>query len=265
MESKKIVIIGSGNVAHHLVRKVTSSNHKLLQIYNRSHDSMGSYAEYVDKTSDVYSLSRQADIYIICVRDNAVEAVAKSLSLNGKLVLHTSGSLSIDVLSTASDRFGVLFPIQSFNKNIQVTQTEIPIIYEGNTSEVCQEIKLFAQSISKKTYALSYEDRQKINLAGVLVNNFSNFLFTLASDFLKASDIDFSILHPLIQNTVDKLKLDAPQNLQTGPAFRHDFETMEHHVNMLKSHDNKLIGEIYQLFSEAIMLRYPKENNISKK
>ena len=91
MKSHKVVIIGAGNVAYHLVRSVTSSGNKLIQIYNRTLSNISSTSSS-NITGKLNSISQDGDIYIICVKDIAIEEVAAKLKLGDKLVVHTSGN-----------------------------------------------------------------------------------------------------------------------------------------------------------------------------
>ena len=256
MESKKVVIIGGGNVAYHLIRSITSSGHKLVQIYNRTLSHLSNYSSSVDITGQINSINQDADIYIICVKDTAIPDIAKGLRLKDKLVVHTSGNRSLDLLKECSSKSGVFYPIQSFTKNIPINFKKVPIIIEANNGEVCDELKRFARTISNHVVKLNEQDRMKLNVAGVFVNNFTNHLYTLMQDYLTKENIDFSILQPLIQNTVDKLDLGSPGEMQTGPAIRGDQETINNHLELLKNYPD--LKEIYERLTEKIRKHYSK-------
>ena len=63
----------------------------------------------------------------------------------------------------------------------------------------------------------------------------------------------FSMLSPLIKETVNKLDYLDPFDAQTGPAKRNDVKTMESHLIQLK---NKNYQDIYSLLSKLIGERY---------
>jgi len=253
MNSKKVVIIGGGNVAYHLIRSITSSGHKLVQIYNRTPIKINNASSRADLVTRVNGITLDADIYIVCVKDTAIAEVVSNLRLKDKLVVHTSGNRSINLLSEVSSRIGVFYPIQSFTKEIPIQFKKTPIIIEANTEETLKELELFAKSISNIVKSMDELSRQKLNVAGVFANNFTNHLFTLINDYLKNENIDFKILLPLIQNTVDKLSLGSPHEMQTGPAARSDMATIQNHIEILNSEPE--MKEIYQMMTDRI-LRY---------
>jgi predicted short-subunit dehydrogenase-like oxidoreductase (DUF2520 family) len=60
-----------------------------------------------------------ANLYVIAVSDEAVAEVASQLIVHNKLVVHTAGSVSKDVLKQASRNYGVLYPLQSLRKEMK--------------------------------------------------------------------------------------------------------------------------------------------------
>ena len=58
----------------------------------------------------------------------------------------------------------------------------------------------------------------------------------------------FEILHPLIQETSEKIKTLSPEKAQTGPAIRKDEETIKNHLNLL--HKEQQV--IYKLITQSI-------------
>ena len=71
--------------------------------------------------------------------------------------------------------------------------------------------------------------RLKYHLAATLVNNFTNYLFTVAENFCKKKNISFAILQPLMEETVMRMRNISPAATQTGPAIRNDRLTLEKH------------------------------------
>ena len=108
------VIIGSGNVATVLAKIIQNAGHTIVQVISRNINNAGDLARrlntaYTDKWKDI----ADADIYLIAVSDAAIASISATLQLRGKLILHTSGSVSKDVLENISDKYGVLYPLQS--------------------------------------------------------------------------------------------------------------------------------------------------------
>ena len=246
----KIVIIGAGNVAFHLIKSITNSGHQLVQIYNRTIENIKESTKKIPLSDSIGGIYPNADIYIICVKDNAIEEIANQLKMNNKLVLHTSGNRTMDILQNSSSNYGIFYPIQSFTKEIPLNFKKVPIIIEANNAEALEMLKSFSESISERVIEMNLEKRQKLNIAGVFVNNFTNHLYHLMDEYLDKESIDFSILHPIIQNTVDKIKIKNPRACQTGPAIRNDQETIENQKKILEKEIDLL--KIYNEFTQGI-------------
>jgi hypothetical protein len=99
--------------------------------------------------------------------------------------------------------------------------------------------------------------RKKLHLLASVTANLSNHLYTLAADYCAAEQIDFSILHPIIQDTAQRLSLTAPALNQAGPAFRGDSVTLEQHRELLKAYPSLLA--VYKLLTEDIYRYYHPE------
>jgi predicted short-subunit dehydrogenase-like oxidoreductase (DUF2520 family) len=100
-------------------------------------------------------------------------------------------------------------------------------------------------------YEASQHDRERLHVAGVFTNNFTNLMYTMAAELLKNTHIPFSALLPLIDETAAKIHTLSPHDAQTGPARRGDENVMNHHLSLLTEEQR----EIYRLLSEAIKKR----------
>lgn len=255
MKSYRVVIIGAGNVAYHLIRSVTSSGNKLVQICNRTLGNIQNVSQ-TNITGNLNAITNDADIYIICVKDIAIAEIASKINLGNKLIVHTSGNRSMDLLKGSSSNYGVFYPIQSFTKNIPINFKKIPLIIEANNDQAQEMLVDFARTISEQVILMNEENRQKLNVAGVFVNNFTNYIYSLAFDYLKNENMDFNILQPLIKNTVDKLSLGNPKDMQTGPAVRNDQETIQAHLALLD--DYPQLKDIYKEVTQSIIHYHKK-------
>jgi len=246
----KVIIIGAGNVAYHLTRAIKKlQNIDLVQIYNRS-DKVFVDTLYndLDTTSSFKNL-KDADLYIIAIPDNYIAEISRQLPQN-KLIVHTSGSMPMDVIS--SERKGVFYPLQTFSKAKAVDFTTIPFCLEANTEEDLVLLKNTAKLLTNKVYEINSEQRKSLHVAAVFVNNFTNHLFYQGEAICKKYNVPFEVLVPLIKETVNKLDTLSPKAAQTGPALRNDTKTIATHLKLL---DNKQ-QELYKLLSQSIMETY---------
>lgn len=244
----KVVIIGSGNVAQHLIKAFKKSGKaQLVQAYARTSDKLSHLLDNTLITNNINNLA-EADIYIISVSDDAIAEVSSQLPFSNRLVVHTSGSTGMDHID-AKNRRGVFYPLQTFSKTKELDFNAIPMCLESEQQSDYKTLEDLAKSISSETYSISSVQRQALHVAAVFVNNFTNHLYKIGSDVCNENGIPFNILKPLIQETADKIKTLSPAEAQTGPARRNDKTTIQRHLDFI-SDDNK--KDIYTLLTQSI-------------
>lgn len=246
----EIVIIGTGNTATVLGRKLKEAGHVIAQVYGRNARDASDLAYDLETESTNYwsVVQRDADVYLIAVADIAVKEVIKELDMTDKTIVHTAASVSKEVLKKA-DHYGVFYPLQSLNKN-SGNLPQIPIIIDASDEATFQLLSSLAHSISDKVTVGDDEKRLKLHLAAVLVNNFTNHIYALAEDFCEKEGIDFQLLIPLIDETSMRLHSISPSNAQTGPAIRHDTTTIKDHLNLLAKYPR--LKNLYEVFTDSI-------------
>jgi len=250
----KIVLLGAGNVASHLTTAFLNSKEVcLVQVYNRSIKNIEHLAEQTDITSDLSQL-KEADIYIIAIPDNHITELEAELHLNNKLVVHTSGSVTMGELKR-NTTIGVFYPLQSFSKDKKVDFSTIPICIESNNKSSLKLLEKLADLITDKVYLINSAQRKSLHLAAVFVNNFVNHLYQIGNEVCATNNVPFEILQPLIQETAQKIMSLSPLEAQTGPAKRNDTKTTNKHLAMLPL-DQK---EIYTLLTKNIYKTHGKK------
>jgi len=246
-----IVLIGSGNVAVQLAKNLQKANHvKLLQRYSRSVKN----TEYFDKTIPVTNnlkKLKEADLFIIAISDDAITSVSKELQVSKGLVVHTSGNKPLNSLICKANK-GVFYPVQTFSKEKEISFDQIPICIETEHTDDMDLLKYFANSMSKKVYEINSQQREKLHIAAVFANNFTNHMFAIADDICRKNNVSFDILKPLIQETAKKVKFISPKDAQTGPAVRNNLKVIENQLRQL-DHNEK---EIYSLITKSIIESY---------
>jgi predicted short-subunit dehydrogenase-like oxidoreductase (DUF2520 family) len=237
-----IVFLGFGNVGYHLCKalhKATSIS--VVQIYNRNQINLPSELDHIPFTTQISEL-KQADVYIIAVTDDAISSFSESLSFKGRFVVHTSGSVALNSLS-GSNRRGVLYPLQSFSRKINISFRNIPICIEAENKDDLALLRILGESISEKVVDVGSEDRAKLHLAAVVVNNFVNHLYAIGEEITAENGLPFELLLPLISETAKKIEKMSPREAQTGPAIRKDHKTIEKHLHLLANSEFKTLYE----------------------
>ena len=226
----RIALIGRGRVATHMGKALLKAGHKVVSVNSRT----------------LAELPQDADVYIIAVKDSALQEVISKVTKGreGQLFLHTAGSMPLSVFEGYADNAGVLYPMQTFSMDREVDFREIPLFIEGADPR----IRAVAESLSAHVYELSTADRKYLHLAAVFACNFANHCYTLAADVLQKKGLPFDVMLPLVDETARKVHELHPKDAQTGPAARGDQNVMQAQASLL---DGKA-KEIYELLSQSI-------------
>ena len=245
-----IVLIGTGNTATILGRKLRAAGHHIVQVYGRNAKAASDLALQLNagSTHHLPLVTPTAGLYILAVSDSAIEEVVKELQLSDKTIVHTAGSVSREVLHGAK-HYGVFYPLQSLKKETAYLP-DTPIIIDASDEETLSVLRHLANSITENVVHADDEKRMKLHLAAVFTNNFVNYLYTLADEYCRTECIDFKLLIPLIEETALRIKTISPADAQTGPAARHDVATIQKQEQLLNDYPH--LKKFYLLFTESI-------------
>ncbi len=229
----KVVILGYGNVGRFMTKALSTAGIEVAQIYNRSKIKH----RHITTTRKKEEIIKDAGLYLICVSDTAIKEVSELLSdISSKsVVAHTAGSVSSKILMDSHDKYGSFYPLQTISQGKRKLKTKsVPILINGSSSKVERKLKKLAKKCFKKVVSISDEDKVKLHLPAVIVNNFTNHLYARAYDYCEENGLSFELLIPLINETSSRLDTNVhPKNQQTGPAKRQDKGTIKRHAAQL--------------------------------
>ena len=256
----KITMIGSGNVATHLAAAFKNAGHRILQVYSRdkNHADLLAYHVKAEAIDDLKNLDPDTSIFIIAVKDDAIEAIAQQLASFIIPMVHTSGNTALSTIAAFDRPAGVLYPLQTFSKLREVDMRQVPVCVEATDDGTLHFIEDLARSISNNVTRVNSADRRILHLASVFACNFSNHLYAVAHNILAAHQLNFNLLRPLIAETAAKALENSPAKVQTGPAVRNDEKTINAHLQLLTGEPQ--LQALYTLLSQSII---KMENDIS--
>lgn len=245
----RVSIIGSGNVAQHLIVAFSKTTDiELVQVFARK-DAAVAHLTSPDKIYTNFNDIIAADLFIIAITDDAITEVSAAIPFSNELVVHTSGSVSIEAIDN-KNRPGVFYPLQTFSKSKEVDFKTIPICIETKNEKDFEILEKVAKSISNTVYKINSEQRKALHIAAVFVCNFVNHLYQIGNNICIKNDLPFDILKPLIQETANKILTLSPNQAQTGPAKRKDTQTINAHLSFLSDDNQK---EIYKMLTKSII------------
>ncbi|GAO45329.1 Rossmann-like and DUF2520 domain-containing protein [Flavihumibacter petaseus] len=247
----KLVLIGTGNISNALGRLLANAGHQVLQVYGRDRQRAAhlAYDTGAAPVSDWKAIRSDADLYITAISDRALTGFKEKLQLPGKFLVHTAGSVPLNVLEGVSERTGVWYPLQSIRGD-QPTPHKIPFLIQTSAPEDSVLLRELSESIGCPSQVVTESVRINMHHAAVWVNNFPNLLYSIAYRLTEENKVPFDFLLPLLQETADRQNGTDPWKWQTGPALRNDTVTLQKHMDLLKSHAGW--QELYAKMSAAI-------------
>lgn len=253
----KIVLVGAGNTGTVLGKLIKNAGHEIIQVISRTTKSARELAEVLHCSYGSLEEPEYADgdLFIICLADYAMNNIENFRALRNKLIVHTAGSLPMNVLKPFTETFGVIYPLQSLSKYVE-TIPDIPILVDGNNEKTFNKLLRFAQTISPLTFRANDDERMYYHIAAIFSSNFSNHMFALAEIFCQRKKINFKHLHPIIEEMSKRVTLYSPFLTQTGPAIRNDTFTLAKHLAMLSKDED--LKYIYLKLTENIMKLHGK-------
>lgn len=247
-----ITFVGCGNVAVVLARLCFAQGHIIKQVIARNLAVREKFATDFNCSHISFDEipDKNIDLVIVALSDISMPEAIYPLNFGNIAVMHTAGACGMDVIKTMSTNYGVLYPLQSLRKEMEVIP-EIPFLIEGSCIEMLQFLKKFAETISKNVVTVNGEERLKLHAAAVIVNNFTNYLFSVAEKYCGDEGVNFKLLLPLIKQTADIVQNHSPLSVQTGPASRGDITTLDKHLRLLT--ENPKLRTLYMRLTDGIM------------
>ena len=248
----KISLIGSGKTATALGKALKLAGHEFAQVWSRSEAGANELARklHASPTTELSDIHLNADVYIIAVKDDAIEEVAGKLKIGNKIIAHTSGIKSKELLKSASPNYGIFYPFVSMTKESETDFKRALMMIEGSNEETAETLNALAKTISDNVKMVEENQRQSLHLAAVFAHNFTNHMYVMAEKILADKGLSFDELRPLIASHIANVQKLSPATLQTGPAIRHDSSTIERHLQLLDA--NNEFKQLYLTMTEAI-------------
>lgn len=259
-----ISFAGAGNVAEALCKIMYESGHRIDLIVSETKKNGSLLAHQCNASfSNQLDFPDSTNVIIVAVPDMRIEGVLSKLTCNqGTLVVHTAGSMGLDVFPVQIKLRGIFYPLQTFSRNRQVTFIDLPFFIESPDVTSSGILKSLAESIGGKVFFADIDQRQRLHLAAIFAGNFTNHMLTIGKELTLNLGFDFAILEPLITETVAKALERGPEVSQTGPAARNDLNTIKKHLELLSFSPE--LQQIYNEISKSIIEYYSTKDKRQK-
>lgn len=247
MYQNNISFAGAGRVAGALCKELFHAGFRIDMVASETETNGKSLAESCNArwSSDLH-FPESTKVIIVAVPDHVLKSVLFTIKCApGTLVVHTAGSLGLDIFPESLKQKGVFYPLQTFSKNRKLSFLDLPFLLECSDDESFEILKTLAESIGGSVHSIDSDQRTLLHLAAVFVCNFTNHMLTEGKEVTLRAGLPFELLYPLIKETISKAIETGPENSQTGPAVRNDKNTIEKHLELLS-----FSGEMKRIYSE---------------
>lgn len=188
-------------------------------------------------------LVQNADVLLVTVPDRLISAVSENLAqeadVNGKIFLHCSGSLGLEVLTdlaAKSAHAGSLHPLQSFAGG----KTNLQGVYMALDGD--EQAKKAAEKIAAllggHPFHVPAAERAAYHAAACICSNYAVTVEALAQSLMRRwlgdEQAAWQALLPLFNGTAYNLhNTKSPRTVLTGPIARGDANTVAKHLAVL--------------------------------
>ena len=245
----KFNIIGAGRLGKNLALSLSTHNHQLLAICNRTFLSATSAVEALNLGQAVENIADlpAAGLILITSPDDQIEAIAIELASNGFIlpgciIAHCSGVLASDILKPLQDIgcfIASIHPLKAFRADHVEHDAfhECHCVVEGD-KEAVMFLNQYFSEMGAHIIPIAASNKSAYHAAAVMA---SNYLVTLAHcsiELLKNIGIDETdaraMIYPLMQGSLNNLnQTDSPAQALTGPLARGDIKTIERHLEII--------------------------------
>jgi predicted short-subunit dehydrogenase-like oxidoreductase (DUF2520 family) len=249
-----ILLVGAGNVAWHLGLAMKTSGLPVTLVWSRKLNNANELAKELESkaTDSIEDIFRFNGIILFCIPDHVIPYFASRIHNTNSIIVHTAGSISISAFEQHASQLGVFYPLQTFTKaKPEKNFNEVPVLIESTTLLVEEILTFWAKVLGAKLYKLTSPQRLKIHVAAVFACNFTNHMVSIAEEIAQDNHLNFDLLKPLIVETLTNIMKFDPKDIQTGPALRKDYDTIEKHLNSLSTHPD--YAKIYNYISNSII------------
>jgi len=265
-----ITLIGAGNLAYALGPALRAAGYAIDAVAARETASSRRRAAMLArnigaKAVPLAQVTPDADIMWICHTDDALAETARLLARKpgwkNKIVLHSSGALSSDVLaplkrkgaSTAS-----LHPMMTFVRGAMPRMEEVPFAVEGDDRAAAA-----ARRIVRDLGAEAFPIRKAAKTLYHALGSFSSPLLVAALATAervgRASGLSASqtrrVMGPIVRQTLKNYQERGAATAYGGPMKRGDINTVLRHLKELQRVPGA--GEVYRALVKSALIDLP--------
>jgi predicted short-subunit dehydrogenase-like oxidoreductase (DUF2520 family) len=242
-------IVGAGRVGRALGRCLRELGWKIGAVVTRSEPTARKVVRSIGAGHAHAFLTRQvvaAQVILIATPDRCVAEVADELArigaeeLRGKIVLHTSGALSsevLDPLRQCGASVGSMHPLQTFS-GVGVPPLDGKVFAIEGDARAVRMARLIARALGAIPVHIEGAKKPLYHAAGALAAGNVLALMEAATRLMTAAGMKrreaVRALLPLTRQVLDNFERLGPRAAWTGPLSRGDYGVVAAHTEAMK-------------------------------
>lgn len=269
-ERATITLIGAGNLAQALGPALKAAGYQIDFVAARETASSRRRAAMLAglleaRTESLNDAAPTSDIIWICHTDDALAETAKMLAhkpgWSGKIVFHSSGALSSDVLapvkrkgaSTAS-----LHPMMTFVPGATPKMEEVPFAVEGDSRAVAAARRI-VRDLGAESFAIKKTAKPLYHALGSFSSPLIVAALVTAERVGRGAGLTASqtrrVMGPILRQTFKNYEERGAAAAFSGPIKRGDLNTVLRHLRELKRVPGA--SEVYRALVKSALMDLP--------
>jgi len=261
---KGVSVIGLGNWGSSLAAAAVGSGIPLVEVVVRKASSRRRFGAVAVRI--LRDAALDAEVLWICVPDGEIAVVAEAIvarrvSLQGQIVVHSSGALTVAALETAKRagaRVGGIAPVFSFPTQEPVSLNGVLFAVEAAPA-VWRKLGSLVKSLGGRPFQISSETKVLYHAAAtmsspLMVSALDAAVATAKLAGLKSSDAE-AVVGVLATATLGNYFEKGSERSFSGAFARGDVETVELHLRALLAH--RTLNDVYAALARNAVASLP--------
>jgi predicted short-subunit dehydrogenase-like oxidoreductase (DUF2520 family) len=265
-----ITLIGAGNLAQALGPALKTAGYKIDFVAARETASSRRRAAMLARllearTQSLSDAGPSSDILWICHTDDALAETAKLLARKpgwqGKIVFHSSGALSSDVLSPLKRKgasTASLHPMMTFVPGATPRMEEVPFAVEGDNRAVAVARRI-VRDLGAESFALRKAAKPLYHALGSFSSPLIVAALVTAERVGRGAGLTASqtrrVMAPILRQTIKNYAERGAAAAFSGPIKRGDLNTVLRHLKELKRVPGA--SEVYRALVKSALMDLP--------
>jgi predicted short-subunit dehydrogenase-like oxidoreductase (DUF2520 family) len=265
-----ITLIGAGNLAQALGPALKAAGYKIDFVAARETASSRRRAAMLAgalaaRTQSLNDAGPTSDLLWICHTDDALAETAKLLARKagwaGKIVLHSSGALSSDVLSPLKRKgasAASLHPMMTFVPGATPRMEEVPFAVEGDSRAVAVARRI-VRDLGAESFTIKKTAKPLYHALGSFSSPLIVAVLVTAERVGRGAGLTASqtrrVMGPILRQTFKNYEERGAAAAFSGPIKRGDLNTVSRHLKELKRVPGT--SEVYRALVKSALMDLP--------